>query len=122
MNIIIVKILILISIIIIIFGISAGKSIKDEVKDSGIPTQNIYIDGSDATALTEALLEMGSGLLGIVIIIYSFLGVACIWGSYGIILLIMHGSGIVNFSIIPSPPRNRLIQSRLVQLFFQSVQ
>lgn len=89
MNKIIVKILILISIIIIIFGISAGKSIKDEVKDSGIHTQNIYIDGSDATALTEALLEMGSGLLGIVIIIYSFLGVACIWGIYGIILLIM---------------------------------
>ena len=45
MNKIILKILIVVSIIIIFLGIFAEKSVKDEVKDSGMPTQNIYIDG-----------------------------------------------------------------------------
>ena len=55
MNKIILKILIVVSIIIIFLGIFAEKSVKDEVKDSGMPTQNIYIDGNDATAFTMYL-------------------------------------------------------------------
>lgn len=86
---IILKILIIISIAIIIFGIFAGKSVKDQVRNEGIPTQNIYIDGTDATASTEAFVEIGSGLLGFVMIVYSIVVVACIWGIYGIILLII---------------------------------
>ncbi len=70
MNKIILKILIVVSIIIIFLGIFAGKSVKDEVKNRGMPTQNIYIDGTDATAFTEAFVEIGSGLLGVVTIIY----------------------------------------------------
>lgn len=89
MNKIILKILIVVSIIIIALGIFAGKSVKYEVKDSGMPTQNIYIDGTDATDFTEAFVEMASGLLGIVMITYSIVAVACIWGIYGIILLIV---------------------------------
>lgn len=89
MNKIILKILIVVSIIIIFLGVFAGKSVKNEVKDSGMPTQNIYIDETDATAFTEAFVEIGSGLLGVVTIIYSIIGVACIWGIYGIILLII---------------------------------
>ena len=89
MNKIILRILIVVSIIIMAVGIFAGKSVKDEVKDSGMPTQNIYIDGTDATAFTETFVEIGSGLLGVVIIIYSIIGVACIWGIYGIILIII---------------------------------
>lgn len=86
---IILKILIIISIAIIIFGIFAGKSVKDQVRNEGIPTQNIYIDGTDATAFTKTFVEIGSGLLGFAMIIYSIVVVACIWGIYGIILLII---------------------------------
>ena len=86
---IILTILIIISILIIWFGIIASKSIKEEVRNEGIPKQNIYIDGTDVTTFTEAFVEIGSGLLGIVMIIYSILGVACIWGIYGIILLVI---------------------------------
>lgn len=86
---IILKILIIIQIAIIIFGIFAGKSVKDQVRNEGMPIQNIYIDGTDITNLTETTVEIGSTILGIAMIIYSILVVACVWGIYGIILLII---------------------------------
>lgn len=86
---IILKILIIISIAIIIFGIFAGKSVKDQVRNEGMPIQNIYIDGTDITNLTETTVEIDSTILGIAMIIYSILAVACVWGIYGIILLII---------------------------------
>lgn len=63
MNKIILKVLIIISIAIILFGIFAGKSIKDQIRNEGMPTQNVYIDGSDVTAITETFAELGSGFL-----------------------------------------------------------
>ena len=88
MNKIILRILVAVSIIIIVLGICVGNGVKNEVKLIGKPTQNVYIDGTDATAFTEAFVEIGSGLLGIVMIIFSIVAVACMWVIYGIILLI----------------------------------
>ena len=87
---IILKILIIISIAIVIFGIFAGRSVKDQVRNEGMPTQNIYIDGTDATDFVKISVEFGSGLLQTVIIGFSIFIVICIWGVYGIILLILY--------------------------------
>lgn len=89
MNKIISRILIVVSIIIIVFGIFAGKSVKNELKAEGMPTQNIYIDGTDVTSVTEIFVEIGSGLLDIIMIVYSILAVICIWVIYGIVMLVL---------------------------------
>lgn len=86
---IILTILIIVSILIILFGIFASKIIKEQVRNEVMPTENIYIDDNDATDFIEFCVEIGSGLLGVVIIFYSVLAVACIWGIYGIIALII---------------------------------
>lgn len=82
------KILIAISVIILVLGFFSGKGLSDEIKSESMPTQSIYVDETDTTAITKAFIELGSGLLGFVVIVYSVLLVACIWAIYLIILLI----------------------------------
>jgi len=84
---VILKVLIVISISIILLGIFVGKNTKDQIRNEGMPTENVYIDGNDATEFIEVTVEIGSALLGVVIIIFSVLAVTCIWVVYGIILL-----------------------------------
>ena len=86
---VILTILIIISIVIILFGVFASKNIKEQVIKEAIPTGNVYIDDNNTTNFTETFGEIGSSMLGVVIIIYSVIAVACIWGSYGIIFLIL---------------------------------
>lgn len=76
----VVIVLAIISILIIIFGFVAAKSIKSELTAESIQQERV---------VAEALSEIGSGLLSISIIIYSFLLVAAIWGIYGIVILIL---------------------------------
>lgn len=82
-------ILLIISILIIIFGFLISSNTRNELVNEAMPSGNMYIDGTDTTAITDAFTKIGSGLLGIVIIIYSFLLVGIIWGIYGIIILII---------------------------------
>lgn len=90
MNKIIIKILIGISIFIIAFGIIIAKNtINSGIKDGNTTTENIYIDGSDVTHIATGFEEIGTVFLGVVMVIYSFFTVACIWVIYGIILLII---------------------------------
>ena len=83
------KILIIISVIIILMGIFAGKSITLELKDNSSPKENIYVDGTDFTALSEAFVSIGSSLLGIIITMYFAFAVVVIWIIYGVIILII---------------------------------
>lgn len=82
-------ILLIISILIIIFGFLSAKNTKDELVNKAMPSGNIYIDGTDMTAASKAFAQIGSGLLGFAIIIYSFLLVGAIWVVYGIIILVI---------------------------------
>lgn len=83
------KILIIISVIIILMGIFAGKSVNLELKDNSSPKENIYVDGTDFTALSEAFVSIGSSLLGIIITMYFVFAVVVIWIIYGVIILII---------------------------------
>lgn len=82
-------ILTIISILIIIFGFLIARNTKNELINKTMTSDNMYVDGTDMTAITEAFTEIGSGLLEIVIIFYFFLLVGAIWGIYGIIILII---------------------------------
>ena len=82
-------ILTIISILFILFGFLIAKNTKNELINETMTSGNMYIDGTDMTSVTETFTEIGSGLLGIAIIIYSFLLVGAIWGIYGIIILII---------------------------------
>lgn len=83
------NILIIISVIIIIIGILIGRSLTLELKDSGMPKENIYVDGTDFTALSETFVSIGSSVLGFVIAMYFALAVVVIWIIYGVIILII---------------------------------
>ena len=83
------KILIIISVILMIMGIMTAMSITSELKESGMPKGNLYVDGSDFTALSEAFVSIGSTILGVVIGIYFAMAVVAIWIIYGIILLVI---------------------------------
>ena len=85
----VIKILIIISVIIIIAGILIGRSVTLEVKESGMPKENVYFDGSDVTELSKGFVKIGSTLIGIVIGIYFAIVVIAIWIIYGIIVLII---------------------------------
>lgn len=82
------KILIIISIIIICLGIISGISISNELENA-LPTEKIYVDGSDFSMLVQLGGTVGSRLLEIVIVIYSILIDLLIWIIYGIVLVIM---------------------------------
>ena len=82
-------ILIIISALIIFLGFSIAKNTGDEVTNKNTTSNNIYIDGTDITSATDTFTEIGTGLLGIVIFIYSFLLVGAIWVIFGIIVLII---------------------------------
>lgn len=83
------NILIIISVVIILMGIFAGKSVNLELKDNSSPKENIYVDGTDFTALSEAFVSIGSSLLGIIITMYFVFAVVVIWIIYGVIILII---------------------------------
>ena len=83
------KILGIISILIIVFGIICGIFIKNQLIKEGMPTENVIFDGGDITKGVELFTIVGSHLFGIVIVIYSVLIVAGIWVIYGITILII---------------------------------
>lgn len=82
------KILIIISIIIICLGIISASSISKELENE-ISNEKLYVDGSDFTGLVKLGGIIGAEVLRIVIIIYSILLDAVIWGIYGIVLIII---------------------------------
>ncbi len=83
------KILIIISVVIMIVGIITGLLVSSELINNGMPKENIYVDGTDFTALSEAFTYMGSTILGIIVGIYFAIIILIIWAIYGIILLII---------------------------------
>ncbi len=89
MNKIILKILIIISILIIIFGIISAIGTKNQLINAGMPTEKQYVDGTDMTAFVDAFAQVGAGLMAIIIIMYSVLIVGGIWIVYGIVYLII---------------------------------
>jgi len=82
-------ILAVLSVLIIGFGIFEGFSIKNEIIKESTPTENIYLDGSDVTAITTTFSELGAGMLAFGVIMYTVLIVAGMWVIYGIVLLII---------------------------------
>ncbi len=82
------KVLIIISIIIIIFGIISGLSVSNELVNS-TNNNNIYIDGTDVSGIVEITTFMGAKILGFVIVVYSLLLDVAIWIVYWIIILII---------------------------------
>lgn len=82
------KVLTIISIIIIIFGIISGLSVSNELENS-TNNNNIYIDGTDVSGIVEITSFMGAKILGFVIVVYSLLLDVAIWIVYWIIILII---------------------------------
>lgn len=72
-------ILICISIVIIISGIINGISIKEEVMSEAVPTDSIYIDGTNFTDISDAFTEIGSNFLGMIVVISSIVIVIVFW-------------------------------------------
>ena len=70
------RILIVISILIIGFGIFAGSNIEKEIVNN-------------ASASQAAVGEISSVFMRIVILIYSLIVVSCIWIIYGVMALII---------------------------------
>lgn len=82
------KILIIISIIIIGFGILSGISLTNELLDF-VPTQKFYVDGSDFSGLAQIGGTIVSLLMGITIIFYSIFIDIVILIIYGTVLIII---------------------------------
>lgn len=85
------KILIIISIIVIIFGILSGISISNELTHGLKNTNNtvFIIDGSDFSSSVKAFVSIGSSFIGFVVVLYTFAIVLVIWAIYAIVLLVI---------------------------------
>jgi hypothetical protein len=82
-------VLIVISVIIIVFGIFAGISLTTGFITVQGPIENIYIDGSDFTSAARAVTSVFSVFIGLLAVGWSVAAVACIWGIYGSVILIV---------------------------------
>ena len=82
-------VLIVISVIIIVFGILAGISLATGFITAQGPIENIYIDGSDFTSAAQAVTSVFSVFIGLVVFGYSVVAVAWIWCIYGVVMLIL---------------------------------
>ena len=90
---IIIMILIVISIVIIALGFSLSYDVC-EIFNSIDTTQNIDINESEKNAAINSAIDFFGHvyftiLFPAYIIIYSVVAVACIWGIYGVILLVI---------------------------------
>lgn len=81
------KVLIIISIIVICFGIVIGLSVSNELENA-LTNENIYVDGSNFSGLVQVGGTIVSKLFIVVFIIYSIFIDVLIWSVYGIILII----------------------------------
>lgn len=82
------KVLIIISIIIIGFGIILGISLTNELFGF-VPIEKFYVDGSDFSGLAQIVGTIVSLLMGITIIFYSIFIDIVIWIIYGVVLIII---------------------------------
>lgn len=83
------KILLIVSFVIMIIGIISGILVSSEIKNSGMPSENVYIDGSDFTAISEAFVSIGSTIIGFLVSIYFAMMIVIIWVIYGIVILVI---------------------------------
>lgn len=83
------KILIIISAIILLFGIIAGNEVRTELRPANWEVTGAIVDGSDFTAIADGVHRAGTALIGFIIFLYFLMVVAGIWGVYGIIMLII---------------------------------
>ena len=83
------KILIIISIIIIILGIVIGIGASLSIENA-IPNDSIRVDGSDFAEIVKFAGIMGSKIIGMLIILFSFIIDLFIWIVYGILVLIIN--------------------------------
>ena len=81
------KIIIIISVIILTLGLITGIGIFNSTENS-IQNESIYIDGTDFSGIGQIIGIIGSKIIGILIIIVTFIIDISIWLIYGIILLI----------------------------------
>lgn len=82
------KIIIIISIIIIGLGIIAGVSLSIELMHM-LPTEKIYVDGSDFSGVIQISGVIGSIVMGLIIVFCSIFMDILIWIIYGIVLFII---------------------------------
>ena len=83
------KIIVVISVVIIALGIMMGIGVSNSIENS-VLNESIYVDGSNFSGIVQIVGFMGSRILGILIVIYSFIIDAIIWLIYGIVVLIIH--------------------------------
>ena len=86
----IVIVLVIISIAILVIGIFTGSGVIHQIKSESEVTQTVYMDGTDFTEISKGVVEVGSWLIGFVIVIYSIGIIAVIWIIYGIAMLVIH--------------------------------
>ena len=82
------KIVTIISIVIIILGIIAGIGISNSI-ESSIPTDSMYVDGSDFSGIIQIFGFFGSKILGTLVTFGGFIIASLIWVIYGFVLLII---------------------------------
>lgn len=78
-----------ISILIIIFGIISEINIKNEVISETMPTDNMYIDGTNFTDISSASTAIGSNFLGTIVFVFSIVIVISIWIIYLLVYLVI---------------------------------
>ena len=89
MNKTILKVLIIISILIIIFGIISAIGAKNQLINDGMHNEKQYVDGTDMTTFVDGFAQVGAGFMAIIIIMYSIFIVGGIWAVYGISYLVV---------------------------------
>ena len=87
-----IKILIIISVLIVLLGIIVGLGISNAILKI-IPTDEMMIDGTNVQGIIDLFGNIGARLIGAGIVAGSIFIDICIWGVYGIIILI---KGILN--------------------------
>lgn len=82
-----IKILIIISVLIILLGLIVGWGVSNTIVKL-IPTDEIIIDGTNVQGIIDLFGNIGARVIGLGIIVGSIFIDICIWGFYGIIILI----------------------------------
>ena len=82
-----IKILIIISVLIILLGLIVGWGVSNTIVKL-IPTDEIIIDGTNVQGIIDLVGNIGARVIGLGIIVGSIFIDICIWGFYGIIILI----------------------------------
>ena len=82
------KILLIVSIVIVDLGIITGIGVSNSIENL-TQNGNLYLDGSDFSGFIQIFGLFGSMIIGVLIVVGSFVIDVLIWLIYGIVLLII---------------------------------